>query len=1106
MNDRTAETLRELTRRVPPRSTVTTPVGNMGGSNRIDGQDAPGFAETIGLSFKRDNLPTRLITQDYGPHTPDPTFNVMEYVEPIVGERNKKHFIGVSSKTQADAIIGRVQGDEAIDERLSEAGFGSSMVGGVLAGVTSPESFIPGGAIYKGVKLGKGVAKSAVSTTVAGTVAGGVNEAGLKATSPTRTKEEMLTNTLLSGGLSGILGGVAGGVAVRKAVQQTDQLIAMRDVHRGISEAERQSVGAAATEDAKFTAGREDDADIAPTVLGEKASKAFQFVEKASPQGRAATGTSKVLQGIGNALAAPTAHTKGQMRGVGGEAGGEVLQRIRQSEDMTNVRFKKGRDEQFMKYLGVDKKQFGGTMLAGVTRPKDKLSLAEFNEEMYHTIVSGRPHSDIPEVTAAVQIWRKEVFNPLFERAQKVGIFSDEFVEEMENAKARGEDTAPYVSRIWDKNVISQRRATFEEFNRIYLREEEDKDIARYKQMVSENAELRASLKDAETTVEIDPELKAEFDKLHRRLSDLVDKEGNIVGRSDEDLNKVARTLGERIIGSTGFKMAYDDAEVKPTSENGAPGLGSPLRRRVYSIPDSYRATLSNGETVSVSDFVVRDPDYITRAYARKVSTSVEFMDRFGSVDMKQQLDDLVAEMDERMGAANTDAERKKIADEYNGTSVTPGHFKTMQQLRDIIQGTYGTPDSVDGVLYRGINAAKKYNMVTLMGGMVVSALPDAARVVMIDGMEGAFSLSKSLDKSVSVIKQMEADDLSDFGIVAEQELSIRSNAQSLYDDLEQPLTRGERALDTLANHMGSVTLMDRWNQMWKVIAARVAMRQMNRVMEKLSNGSTLDDLTEAERLSFGRSNFNHNWKKFRDQIAKHGQASGDVQAANLSAWDDPELARAYAVGIKTIVDDTIITPTGVDRPAMSHQPLGQLAFQFQSFGYASQSRTLHAGLQRRDGSFVVSAALMTMMGSMVYIAKAWTAQQTGSRKKEIDFSVNNLIAQGIDRGGAGGLLINGHNAVEKLTKGHVGLSHALALLAGDKDWEQMSRHASRSEASAVLGPTASLYENIGQVIQDTLTGSWNGQTERAAKRLVPYANVPWVMLPFSQIEQAIRD
>lgn len=121
----------------------------------------------------------------------------------------------------------------------------------------------------------------------------------------------------------------------------------------------------------------------------------------------------------------------------------------------------------------------------------------------------------------------------------------------------------------------------------------------------------------------------------------------------------------------------------------------------------------------------------------------------------------------------------------------------------------------------------------------------------------------------------------------------------------------------------------------------------------------------------------------------------------------------------------------------------------------------------------------MVGLGMMTYIFKQWNAG------REVNYDIENLIIEGIDRSGALGILMEMNNTLEKLSGNNLG-ARALADVTTTS-----SRQAGRSVLESAVGPTFGTAGNLAKVLSGlTGEGEMTASDKKAFMRLHPGQNL----------------
>jgi len=377
-----------------------------------------------------------------------------------------------------------------------------------------------------------------------------------------------------------------------------------------------------------------------------------------------------------------------------------------------------------------------------------------------------------------------------------------------------------------------------------------------------------------------------------------------------------------------------------------------------------------------------------------------------------------------------------------------------------------------------------------MMGGVTVSSFPDFARLIMSEGMIKAFGgafrhLSKWLEGS-----NLAAEDVRWWGIGTDAFMAGRGGRLQAISDINDYVLGNsslERGLQYGADKMSQINLMNRWTGAMKQIHA-VSMQA--EVMDTLLKGKFDHRL---QRLGIDSQDA----MAIRDQVLKHGSRDGKAWVYNAKAWEDQGLAQRWYSAMKK-ESDRVIVNVGQEKPLFMSTELGKTLFQFKSFMMSATSRVMIAGIQGQDAHMIQGSLAMISMGAMTYVVKN---KEAG---REIDYSPQALIAEGIDRSGALGIFMEMNNTVEKVMG--LGLRPMLGVDA------PASRFASRSVKESLMGPT------FGSLADAVLRGAemagmaldsdreFTKSDLRAVRRVVPFQNLTLLRIGLDKIEEKLAD
>lgn len=420
---------------------------------------------------------------------------------------------------------------------------------------------------------------------------------------------------------------------------------------------------------------------------------------------------------------------------------------------------------------------------------------------------------------------------------------------------------------------------------------------------------------------------------------------------------------------------------------------------------------------------------------------------------------------------------------------------RDLKAIVERLRGTYKIPDDPMGFLPRFGRFVRTLNFMRLLGGMTVSALTDVPRIMMTQGLMSTFR-----DGLVPFLTDLRAVRLSAqetklAGTALDMVLSSRAmSIADVMDDFGR-YSKFERAIGSVQDNFGRLTLMNPWNAAMKQWVGMVVQTNILRGALKVADG--LGDPKTIKRLAASGISPD-DARVIADQFRMHGAQHGAVYLPNTRAWNtsEPSVRQAlesYRGAIVRDVDRTVVTP-GQDKPLWMSTEVGKIVGQFKSFGIATVQRTMMAGMQQRDAGVLAGAISMIGMGLIVEHLKAIT------NEKGLPETDAQWIVTAIDRSGITGYLFEINHFAEATTGGTVGL----AALTG----RPVSRYASRNWADAALGPTGGLIKDLfagtSGLSRQALAGEQINEADvRALRRALPYQNLFYLAWLFREAEGA---
>lgn len=1031
-------------------------------------------------------------------------------------------FIESGSPDETRAIKQRIDRQAQDRQYLSEtggAGTISSLAMGLIDPINIASMFIPAGAVVRGGEVAATAGKFALANAVGGVA----SEAALSATQETRTLGESAANVAVDAMVGGILGAGAqllAGAGQRAAVSQ-----AVASNLRGNDSP--QSIGAA---------------QVFNTTLDQEQLAGLGLVNKTlsvNPSGRLAQSPSRASRAINQQLAENNYFFAKNDEGLATFTAAET--KIKQYDAMLYKQMESTKDA----YQAYSKnvRALGGK----------RMNFVDFNEAVGMAMRRG-DQSDIPEVAqAAAQI------RPMFEatkvRMQELGILPEDVdvstaqsylpriykfdkilsdrtefrgrianwiqgisakgadaagtrIEKIDSGLAEAAEAQPRAQALADDiaaadswsgrstelldevgkrtNLIGQEAdvsARLEKQQAQLASAKSQKLISRLNKEVSD---LRTKLDDIAKAKEELPTLQRHLDILdnprkHRSELRKLQKKANSTTRlnasreralkameplSREEAEDAADEIVNKIIGAPSGLVP---AQLIPEKIIGRAGF---TKSRSLLIPDER-----------IEDFLESDINHVMESYLRQVGPEIELTAQFGSKDMGEQIRQVSEEYTQLIRDAKTGKERARLEKQRDAD------LRDIEAMRDRLIGTYGAPKDPRSFFVRAGRVARNVNFLRLLGGMTISAATDLMRPVMQHG------LSKSLRPMGAMLRNMAAvkvatKDLREMAVGLDYVLSTRTKAIA---DLTDPYSRRsalERGLNWGTQKFGNWTLMNQWNSALKSWSGLIVQSRILDNAQLLAAGKEVPkkEIRKLAQIGIDQSML----QRIGEQYAKHGEDMDGLLTGHSHMWDDRAVREAFQSAVLKDVDSTVVTPGVGDTPLMMSNEVGKMILQFKTFIFAQHNRVVASGIQQGDASFYLGAMGTIALGAMVYVMK----QKLSGR--DIDYSPNNLVKEGIDRAGMIGWLSEPLNAVENISGGRFGLGAMFGA-------PPVSRFQSRNAIGALLGPTFDMAGDGAVIANGVLNGEFDDKQTHAVRKLLPYQNLFYISPLLNGVEEQLK-
>ncbi|HFD2068663.1 hypothetical protein PTR30_04345 [Serratia marcescens] len=540
----------------------------------------------------------------------------------------------------------------------------------------------------------------------------------------------------------------------------------------------------------------------------------------------------------------------------------------------------------------------------------------------------------------------------------------------------------------------------------------------------------------------------SERDKFRNMLVDWWSRGEKTMSREEAEIT--ADSTINKIVGA---KIPQDFANVFTVKAAGS------TRSRTLSVPDRL-----------MKDYLESDANYVLQRHIREASAEVELTRTFGNKSLDKQLKDIQDEYDALM--------RSKPAEQAKLAKARDNDIRDITALRDRLVGTYGMPDDPSSFFVRAGAFLRSANFVTKLGGMTVSAIPDLARGVMVNGFSNSMRGYSALISRSPAFKASRAE-MQKMAVGLETILHTRARTMGDLVDSSSRTTAVEAGMERVTDVFGKLTLMGHFDDVNKSVNGMI------------TSDSILSGAAAAKKLA--KLGINPNMaSRIRSEFQKHGEVIDGWHIGNFEKWDDQHVAGVFQSAVLKDVNNTVITPGIGDTPLWASTPLGKTVFQFKSFATASYNRATLGGLQEGTAQFYYGTAFQIGLGALTYALKQ------AANGKEVEMTPQKLVLEGLDRSGILGPLMEYNNMAEKASGGMVGLGAIFGT-------GTQSRYASRGFIGSALGPTFGLLDTLTDVTSGVLNGDAGDRVIHNARTLLPGNNLFWISPLINQVDPGMK-
>lgn len=558
-----------------------------------------------------------------------------------------------------------------------------------------------------------------------------------------------------------------------------------------------------------------------------------------------------------------------------------------------------------------------------------------------------------------------------------------------------------------------------------------------------------------------------------------IERESRFEGNGKEMARDVSNEVFNTLTGKT------VDAGARP--EFITVKARGPLKERTFNIPDHL-----------VEDFLESDVEHVGRRYARVMGADVELANKYGSVDMKDQIAKIREDYAQMRSGLTDEKQLTKLGKQETAD------VRDIEALRDLLRGTR-QESPIEQNYSKLIRSANHVNYIRSMGEVVLASLTDTIRPAMVHGLIPFIGTTANLATNMKAIK-MSVHEAQLAGNVTEAVLGHRLATLSEIGDPYAARGPIEAFLENMTNVASKWNGIRMWTDGMKSVASVMT---QNRILSGVTNYGGLAakeksylaflgiDQSMAERIAAQYAEHGENlngvhvantekWGSRVDPISTSPDRMGEASAQSISPADAVAL-RTFRAAINKDVDSIIIQKSVADVPLFASTPTGKMVLQFKSFTLASHQKILLRGLQEDQARFLGGVVAMTAMGMF----QTWLKAVTGNRVEKLSDIKDNpgwWIGEGLDRSGVVGPMMEISNSFEKIA----GINPIKApFKAFDVGNAMSQKNQNRNDLGAVLGPTFGLVQNAGNVLGIPQTLAKGDEVSKAQKnsavQLMPF-------------------
>lgn len=512
--------------------------------------------------------------------------------------------------------------------------------------------------------------------------------------------------------------------------------------------------------------------------------------------------------------------------------------------------------------------------------------------------------------------------------------------------------------------------------------------------------------------------------------------------------------------------------------------VGKPnnLRGRTLELPDEF-----------LEKWLINDPEELFRNYYKSVVPRLEVTKKFGDAELKGLEKDIRSSYAELIDNAKTQKEAQKLNKQLKDD------IDDLALLKDRLYHTQDRGVFGNGTSARVVQAGKKISLMSNLGGVQLTSLPDLARPIIISGVTRYLGMYKKLgsalinDPAFANATLAEKRKLTAALEIIEQ--TRLSKMADVFDELGQRSTF-ERGLDYVGGKFSKASLLPYHNSILKQMSGLLTADKIIEAGIKLNKGKVVKGNIKKNLAMLGVDD--ETAKRVAKQFEKYGQEQNGLKLDNVDQWDDIVAANAYRRALAKNANIVINTPTVGTLPKAMDNIHNSAIFQFKTFLIASWNQTLLAGLQQGDAAFYSSIV------GMIGISYGVTQLKDAIAGRDKPKTAAEALVEAVDRSGVLGIPLEINNLADKFSGHRISLQ---AMVGGSES----RRYASRNSLQAAFGP---VYGSLADTVLNTADmGSRVAVGDDVTKsdvhrmrRALPFQNLYYMRWLFDEAENGFNN